>query len=134
MPCSAWRRDSLWRRHSWRRTSSPLLRDLVSRPTLRSSSSHAPSSPLAGASLAPWPAVTRPRSRSSSPRWPQSASTSASSLISQNLPLSNRGERHQGSHSGTYNRAVDLLIVDDESSLRDFLSIVFEEEGWHVET
>jgi two-component system, NtrC family, response regulator PilR len=28
---------------------------------------------------------------------------------------------------------VDLLVVDDESSLRDFLSIVFEEEGWHVE-
>lgn len=30
-------------------------------------------------------------------------------------------------------RAVDLLVVDDEGSLRDFLSIVFEEEGWHVE-
>jgi two-component system response regulator PilR (NtrC family) len=29
---------------------------------------------------------------------------------------------------------VDLLIVDDEASLRDFLSIVFEEEGWLVET
>jgi two-component system response regulator PilR (NtrC family) len=29
---------------------------------------------------------------------------------------------------------VDLLIVDDEASLRDFLSIVFEEEGWRVET
>jgi two-component system response regulator PilR (NtrC family) len=29
---------------------------------------------------------------------------------------------------------VDLLIVDDEASLRDFLSIVFEEEGWAVET
>jgi two-component system, NtrC family, response regulator PilR len=29
---------------------------------------------------------------------------------------------------------VDLLIVDDEASLRDFLSIVFEEEGWSVET
>jgi DNA-binding NtrC family response regulator len=29
---------------------------------------------------------------------------------------------------------VNLLIVDDEASLRDFLSIVFEEEGWHVET
>ncbi len=28
----------------------------------------------------------------------------------------------------------DLLIVDDEASLRDFLSIVFEEEGWHVES
>ncbi len=28
---------------------------------------------------------------------------------------------------------MDLLVVDDESSLRDFLSIVFEEEGWHVE-
>jgi len=28
---------------------------------------------------------------------------------------------------------VDLLIVDDEASLRDFLSIVFEEEGWRVE-
>jgi two-component system response regulator PilR (NtrC family) len=31
-------------------------------------------------------------------------------------------------------RAVNLLIVDDEASLRDFLSIVFEEEGWEVET
>ena len=30
--------------------------------------------------------------------------------------------------------SVNLLIVDDEASLRDFLSIVFEEEGWHVET
>ncbi len=29
---------------------------------------------------------------------------------------------------------MNLLIVDDEASLRDFLSIVFEEEGWHVET
>lgn len=29
---------------------------------------------------------------------------------------------------------VNLLIVDDEASLRDFLSIVFEEEGWSVET
>jgi len=29
---------------------------------------------------------------------------------------------------------VDLLIVDDEASLRDFLSIVFEEEGCRVET
>ncbi|MEA2164232.1 MAG: two-component system, NtrC family, response regulator PilR [Thermoanaerobaculia bacterium] len=29
---------------------------------------------------------------------------------------------------------MDLLIVDDEASLRDFLSIVFEEEGWRVET
>jgi two-component system, NtrC family, response regulator PilR len=28
---------------------------------------------------------------------------------------------------------VDLLIVDDEASLRDFLSIVFEGEGWVVE-
>jgi len=28
---------------------------------------------------------------------------------------------------------VDLLIIDDEASLRDFLSIVFEEEGWRVE-
>ncbi|HEX9985339.1 MAG TPA: sigma-54 dependent transcriptional regulator [Thermoanaerobaculia bacterium] len=28
---------------------------------------------------------------------------------------------------------MDLLIVDDEASLRDFLSIVFEEEGWRVE-
>jgi two-component system, NtrC family, response regulator PilR len=28
---------------------------------------------------------------------------------------------------------VDLLIVDDEASLRYFLSIVFEEEGWSVE-
>jgi two-component system response regulator PilR (NtrC family) len=27
---------------------------------------------------------------------------------------------------------MDLLIVDDESSLRDFLAIVFEEEGWGV--
>jgi two-component system, NtrC family, response regulator PilR len=27
---------------------------------------------------------------------------------------------------------VHLLIVDDEASLRDFLSIVFEEEGWEV--
>ena len=29
---------------------------------------------------------------------------------------------------------MDLLIVDDEASLRDFLSIVFEGEGWSVET
>ena len=29
---------------------------------------------------------------------------------------------------------MDILIVDDESSLRDFLTIVFEEDGWHVET
>jgi DNA-binding NtrC family response regulator len=29
---------------------------------------------------------------------------------------------------------VNLLIVDDEASLRDFLSIVFESEGWRVET
>jgi DNA-binding NtrC family response regulator len=28
---------------------------------------------------------------------------------------------------------VDLLIIDDEVSLRDFLGIVFEEEGWRVE-
>ncbi|HSP14234.1 MAG TPA: sigma-54 dependent transcriptional regulator [Thermoanaerobaculia bacterium] len=28
---------------------------------------------------------------------------------------------------------MDLLILDDEASLRDFLSIVFEEEGWSVE-
>lgn len=28
---------------------------------------------------------------------------------------------------------MNLLIVDDEASLRDFLSIVFEEEGWQVE-
>ncbi len=28
---------------------------------------------------------------------------------------------------------MDLLVIDDEASLRDFLSIVFEEEGWHVE-
>jgi two-component system response regulator PilR (NtrC family) len=28
---------------------------------------------------------------------------------------------------------VNLLIVDDEASLRDFLTIVFEEEGWRVE-
>ena len=27
---------------------------------------------------------------------------------------------------------MDLLILDDEASLRDFLSIVFEEEGWLV--
>jgi two-component system, NtrC family, response regulator PilR len=35
--------------------------------------------------------------------------------------------------AGPYNRSVDLLILDDEASLRDFLSIVFEEEGWIVE-
>ena len=29
---------------------------------------------------------------------------------------------------------MNLLIVDDEASLRDFLSIVFEGEGWRVET
>jgi two-component system, NtrC family, response regulator PilR len=29
---------------------------------------------------------------------------------------------------------VNLLIVDDEASLRDFLSIVFEGEGWRVDT
>ncbi|HVG24655.1 MAG TPA: sigma-54 dependent transcriptional regulator [Thermoanaerobaculia bacterium] len=29
---------------------------------------------------------------------------------------------------------MNLLIVDDEASLRDFLSIVFEEEGWRVDT
>ena len=29
---------------------------------------------------------------------------------------------------------MDVLIVDDEASLRDFLSIVFEGEGWRVET
>src|ERR1051325_10706085 len=28
---------------------------------------------------------------------------------------------------------MDLLIVDDEASLRDFLSIVFEGEGWRTE-
>jgi two-component system, NtrC family, response regulator PilR len=28
---------------------------------------------------------------------------------------------------------VDLLVIDDEASLRDFLTIVFEEEGWHVD-
>ena len=28
---------------------------------------------------------------------------------------------------------MDLLVVDDEASLRDFLTIVFEEEGWRVE-
>jgi DNA-binding NtrC family response regulator len=28
---------------------------------------------------------------------------------------------------------VNLLIVDDEASLRDFLGIVFEQEGWQVE-
>ncbi len=30
------------------------------------------------------------------------------------------------------NEIVELLIVDDEASLRDFLSIVFEEDGWVV--
>ena len=29
---------------------------------------------------------------------------------------------------------MDLLIVDDEASLRDFMTIVFEEDGWKVET
>jgi two-component system response regulator PilR (NtrC family) len=29
---------------------------------------------------------------------------------------------------------LDLLIVDDEASLRDFMTIVFEEDGWKVET
>ena len=29
---------------------------------------------------------------------------------------------------------MNLLIVDDEASLRDFLSIVFEDEGWRFET
>ncbi len=29
---------------------------------------------------------------------------------------------------------MDLLIVDDEASLRDFLTIMFEEDGWRVET
>ncbi|MEO8378678.1 MAG: sigma-54 dependent transcriptional regulator [Acidobacteriota bacterium] len=29
---------------------------------------------------------------------------------------------------------MNLLIVDDEASLRDFLGIVFEGEGWHVES
>ena len=29
---------------------------------------------------------------------------------------------------------MDLLILDDESSLRDFLTIVFEGEGWSVES
>src|SRR5205809_3594871 len=29
---------------------------------------------------------------------------------------------------------MDLLIVDDEASLRDFLSIVFEEDRWRVDT
>jgi two-component system response regulator PilR (NtrC family) len=28
---------------------------------------------------------------------------------------------------------VDLLIVDDEASLRDVLAVVFEGEGWHVD-
>ncbi len=28
---------------------------------------------------------------------------------------------------------MDLLIVDDEASLRDFMSIVFEEDGWRVD-
>src|SRR5439155_7818102 len=31
-------------------------------------------------------------------------------------------------------RTMDLLIVDDEASLRDFLSIVFEEDRWRVDT
>jgi two-component system, NtrC family, response regulator PilR len=38
-----------------------------------------------------------------------------------------------GGLADPYNRSVDLLILDDEASLRDFLSIVFEEEGWSVE-
>ena len=29
---------------------------------------------------------------------------------------------------------MNLLIIDDEASLRDFLTIVFEEEGWRVES
>ncbi len=29
---------------------------------------------------------------------------------------------------------MDLLIVDDETSLRDFMTIVFEEEGWRVDS
>ena len=29
---------------------------------------------------------------------------------------------------------MDLLIVDDEASLRDFMTIVFEDDGWKVET
>ena len=29
---------------------------------------------------------------------------------------------------------MDVLIVDDEASLRDFMTIVFEEDGWKVET
>jgi two-component system, NtrC family, response regulator PilR len=29
---------------------------------------------------------------------------------------------------------VDILIVDDEASLRDFLEIVFQEDGWRVQT
>ena len=29
---------------------------------------------------------------------------------------------------------MNLLIIDDEASLRDFLTIVFEEEGWQVES
>lgn len=29
---------------------------------------------------------------------------------------------------------MDLLIVDDEASLRDFMTIVFEEEGWQVQS
>ena len=33
-----------------------------------------------------------------------------------------------------YNQRMDLLIVDDEASLRDFLTIVFEGESWTVET
>jgi two-component system, NtrC family, response regulator PilR len=40
--------------------------------------------------------------------------------------------RHARFTTRLYNRVVDLLIVDDEASLRDFLTIVFEEEGWRV--
>src|SRR5438105_2725970 len=45
-----------------------------------------------------------------------------------------RWHRRNRKTNATYNRRVDLLIVDDEASLRDFLSIVFEEDDWHVTT
>src|SRR5471030_1422339 len=67
---------------------------------------------------------TKPASSGCSRRWPANISTTVSSAISR---ISSRSSRH------LYNRAVDLLIVDDEASLRDFLTIVFEEEGWHVD-
>src|SRR5690349_9495783 len=43
------------------------------------------------------------------------------------------GRVARGSPSATRIAPVNLLIVDDEASLRDFLSIVFEEEGWTVQ-